>query len=215
MPDLDRTAHVLIDTNAPLHFRRIDEIDWRQLADVSEVIIVIVPVLLRELEKHKVTNSSRKIRVRADKIVKWLGKFNFSSKNSIREGVFLRFIAHEPKIDFASHSLSHDIADDHLIASALDYRLQHNLDQPVFIAAGDIGLRVKAGAIEGIEILELPDELHLPSEPDKLEAENAKLRQRVAALEARIPQLSVAFEAGESKQEYLFSKPTIEDVLSP
>lgn len=215
MPDSDSTAHVIIDTSTALHFRRIDEIDWRQLTGADKVTIAIPPVLLRELEKQKVSNKSRKLRARADKIVKWLGSFDFNVDNTIRDGVCLRFIKHEPKIDFASNSLSRDIADDHLIASALDYHRQHNANPSVFIATDDIGLKVKVRTREGIEILELPNELRLPSEPDKLEEENAKLRQRVAALESRIPKPSVAFEGGENKQELFFSKPTMEDVLSP
>ena len=220
MPDSDRTAHVFIDTNIALHFRKMDEIDWQQLTGADKVVVVISPVLVKELEKQKITNPSRKTRHRASETVKWLGSFNFKDNDSIRDGVFLHFIGHEPK-DFKSHSLSRDIADDNLIASALDYHLQHNLDQPVFIVTDDLGIKIKVAARESIEIIKLSDEHRLKVEPDKLEAENTKLRQRVALLESRIPKLSVAFEGGLNKLERCFVKSTIsakstmKDVLSP
>lgn len=211
MPDSDCVAHVFIDTNIALHFRRMDEIDWQQLTGVDKVVLVIAPVLIRELEDQKVGNHSRKIRDRADKTVKWLRKL-FKGSKSIRDDVSLHFITHEPKIDFKSHDLSHDIADDQLIASALDYASQNT---PVYIATDDTGVMFKVEAREGIKILELLDEHRLKAEPDKLEAENAKLRQRVALLESRIPKLSVAFEGGKSRQERFFTKPSMENVLSP
>lgn len=125
------------------------------------------------------------------------------------------FISCEPEVDFKSHSLSSGIADDNLIASALDYHLRHNLDQPVFIATDDLGLKIKIAAKKGIEILELPSKYRLKVEPDKIEAENAKLRQQLALLESRIPELSVAFRGGKSWHNLFFTKPASVRVLSP
>lgn len=67
MSSSDNTAHVFIDTNVALHYRRMDEIDWRQLTGADKVVIVITPVFFRELDKQKVTNKSEKIRDRSEK----------------------------------------------------------------------------------------------------------------------------------------------------
>ncbi len=209
MSSSDNTAHVFIDTNVALHYRRMDEIDWRQLTGADKVVIVITPVFFRELDKQKVTNKSEKIRDRAKKTVKWLWKCYSEGSNSIRDGVTLHIVTHEPEVDFKYHNLSNDVADDHLIASALDYHLQHDLDQPVFIATDDTGLKIKAR--DGIKLLELPDKFRLKSEPDK----HAKPRQREEFLESRIPKLSVAFEGGKDRLKLSFVKPTMKDVLSP
>ena len=59
------TAHVFIDANTALHFKRPDQIDWRTLANANEVVLVAAPVLLRELEQQKVINGSSKLKDRA------------------------------------------------------------------------------------------------------------------------------------------------------
>jgi len=210
----NRTAHILVDTNVALHYK-MHEVDWRHLARAGKVIIVIAPVFIRELEEQKINNKSHKIRDRAKKNLKWLEKkLDSKGNNSIRDGVCLRFIDTEPKIDFERYNLDRHIADDHLIASALDYASQPDVMPPVFIATGDLGLKMKVKAREGIKILTLPDKLQLKSEPDAREVENAKLRQRVELLESRVPKLAVAFEGKKNHEEFYFARPTMENVLS-
>ncbi|MEQ6335778.1 hypothetical protein [Sphingobium sp. MK2] len=59
------SAHLFLDTNILMHFQRIDQIDWPDIADATECILLIAPVVIRELEKHKVQHSSPKLRERA------------------------------------------------------------------------------------------------------------------------------------------------------
>ena len=187
------TAHVFIDANTALHFKRPDQIDWRTLANANEVVLVAAPVLLRELEEQKVISGSSKLRDRAADYIKWLHQFVRHPETEVRAGARWWFLPDEPQFDFAAEGLSQTIADDHLIASVLHYTRQS--DVSVSVATADIGLEVKLRS-RRIGVLELPDDLRLPAEPDPVELENRNLRRQIARFEARMPKLSVEFEGG-------------------
>ena len=196
------TAHVFIDANAALHFKRPDQIDWRTLANASEVVLVAAPILLQELEEQKVINRSSKLRDRAADYIKWLHQFVRRPDTEVRAGVRWWFLPNEPQLDFSAERLSQTIADDHLLATVLDYTRQS--DVSVLVATADLGLEVKLRS-RGIGILELPDDLRLPAEPDPVELENRNLRRQIARFEARMPKLSVEFEGG--AQHHALSPP--------
>ena len=185
------TAHVFIDANMALHFKRPDQIDWRTLANAHEVVLVAAPVLLRELEEQKVINGSSKLKDRAADYIKWLHQFVRHPETEVRAGVRWWFLPDEPQLDFAAERLSQTIADDHLIASVLHYTRQSGVS--VLVATADLGLEVKLRS-RGIGVLELSDDLRLPVEPDPVELENRNLRRQIARFEARMPKLSVVFE---------------------
>ena len=187
------TVHVFIDTNTALHFMRPDQIDWRTLANANEVVLVAAPVLLRELGHQQVINSSSKLKARAADYIKWLHKFVRHPEAEIRTGVRWWFLPEEPQLDFAAEHLSQTIADDHLIASILYYTNQFDIS--VLVATADLGLEVKLRS-RAINILELPNDLRLPTELDPVELENRDLRLQIAQFEARMPRLSVEFEGG-------------------
>ena len=193
-------AHVFIDANTALHFRRPDQIDWCRLVDANMAVLVGAPILLRELENQKIVNSSRKLRERAADYIKWLYPFVRNSETEVRAGVRWLFLPDEPQIDFSTERLSLTIADDHLIASVLYFVGPSSAH--VFVATADLGLEVKLQA-RGISVLALPDDLRLPAELDPLKRENRELKRQIARIQARMPELSVAFEGG--TQHYTLS----------
>lgn len=186
-------AHVFIDANTALHFKRPNEIDWQLLTGTGAIVLVAAPILLRELEKQKIFNPSRKLRERAATYVRWLHSFLINPDSEVRPGARWLFLSVEPTIDFAAARLSPNISEDHLIASVLDYTPEP--PGALFVATADIGLEAKLRA-RGIAILALPDGVRLPPEPDPVEQENRALRQQIARIEARMPKLSVAFSSG-------------------
>ena len=205
------TAHVFIDANAALHFKRPDQIDWRTLAKANEVVLVAAPVLLRELEQQKVINGSSKLKDRAADYIKWLHQFVRHLETEVRAGVRWWFLPDEPQLDFAAERLSQTIADDHLIASVLHYTRQSGVS--VLVATADLGLEVKLRS-RGIGVLELPDDLRLPAEPDPVELENRNLRRQIARFEARMPKLSVVFEGGAQHHALSLRDPNANSVTS-
>ena len=205
------TARVFIDANSALHFRRPDQINWRTLANANEVVLVAAPVLLQELEEQKVVNRSSKLRDRAADYMKWLHQFVRRPDTEVRTGVRWLFLPDEPQLDFAAERLSQTIADDHLIASVLDYTRQSGVS--ALVATADLGLEVKLRS-RGIGVLELSDELRLPAEPDPVELENRNLRRQVARLKARIPKLSVVFKGGAQYHALPLRDPNANSVTS-
>lgn len=205
------TARVFIDANTALHFKRPDQIDWRTLVNADEVVLVAAPVLLRELEEQKVINRSSKLRKRAADYIKWLHQFVRRPDTDVRARVRWWFLPDEPQLDFAAERLSPTIADDHLIASVLDYTRQSGVN--ALVATADLGLEVKLRS-RRLGVLELPDELRLPVEPDPVELENNNLRRQIARLEARMPKLSVKFRDGAEHYTLSLRDPNANSVTS-
>ena len=107
--------HLLLpDTNVFLHFERLDQIDWCAVVGSDVVTVVIAQVVLRELGNHAVAHRSKKLRERAHKSVKWLARLHGDSEAQLRADVLLEFQSSEPQVDFASHGLRRDTADDHI-----------------------------------------------------------------------------------------------------
>lgn len=205
------SAHVFIDANMAMHFKRPDQIDWCTLVNANEVVLVAAPILLRELEQQKVTNGSSKLKGRAANYIKWLHPFVLHPEIEIRTGVKWLFLPDEPQLDFAAERLSQTIADDHFIASVLHYTRHSSVC--AFVATADLGLEVKLRS-RGIGVLELSDDLRLPAEPDPLELENKNLKRQIARIEARMPRLSVVFEGGAEDHALSLRDPSATSVTS-
>ena len=191
------TKYVFIDTSIALHFKRPDQVDWLKLTGADKVVLVAAPIILRELEKQKVSHNSQKLRERADNFIKWLDKFMEEPETEVRSNVTWLFLPYEPQIDFRNENLSKTVADDHLIASVLDFSRQSELSPIVVVA--DIGLKNKL-RYRQIDVLVLTDDLRIPVEPSLLERENEELRKKLARIESRTPKLSIAFEGGVQHQ---------------
>jgi PIN domain len=189
---MGEVVHVFLDTNTALHFSRADQIDWQDLTGTPQVVLVVAPVLLRELEREKVHNPSRKLRERADNAVKWLATFlRDASPPPVRPGVTLKFLGTEPQVDFGAQRLSPSIADDQLIASVLEY--QAGTHELVTVSTADVGLEAKL-RIRRIEPLLLPEKFKLPAEPDPLEEKLRQTQRKLQRLESRLPDVRLAFE---------------------
>jgi len=186
--------HVVLDTNTILHFKRPDQIDWISLLNCSSVVIVITPTLVRELEKQKVDNRSKKTRKRADATIRWLGSLSEGQESpEIRPGVTFSFIRYSPSIDFNAHKLSHAISDDELIAHTIEYR--DTTDANVVMVTNDLGLRMKLPP-HNIPALRPREEDKLPEELDESEEEIVRLQKTLARIQARGPRLALTFRDG-------------------
>jgi hypothetical protein len=183
-------AHIFIDANVALHFKRPDQIDWCALVKSQRVELLAAPILSRELEEQKIHNPSRKLRNRAGDYIKWLVQFVRDPGREVRSGTSWDFIAVEPMIDFPASNLSPSVADDQLIASVLSYEAENA--SSIYVATADVGLEIKLRS-RGLQPLILSEELRLPDEPDPLEQENRSLRRQLA--ERHTPVLALVTEA--------------------
>ena len=185
---------IIVDTNLILHFRRLDELDWCELVGAAPCSVVVTPVLMRELERAKVHNPNAKLRERAKDAIAWLAaKIADEDPIILREGVTLILDEQEPLIDFAEHRLSRDIADDHLIASALDWNLRSGHD--VAIASADSGLALKLRS-RPIRFFQPEEKWRLSNAVDAERAELRELKRELDQERMRRPALTVQFLEG-------------------
>jgi hypothetical protein len=164
---------------------------------VKDVVIVIAPIIIRELNKHKDFPKSPKIRDRARDALKSLDSWSEQTAPIwIRDSVELQFRVRDPLIDYASNNLSRDISDDQLIASMIEHRNEHP-DCALNIVTADLGLKLKAKAHD-LSAVRLPADLKLTDEPLEAEKKIRELQSELMRLQSRIPALKLAFTTGDN-----------------
>jgi len=191
------TKIVFLDTNIYLHYQFFDQIKWPKILDASKIIIVVPPITIRELNKHKDLHPRQHVKERAAKVIKkFLGLFKADTESEINTSVKIYFEDREPAIDFSQFQLERDIQDDQLIASILTYKNEH-LDSDIILVTSDSGLLLIGKARRlNISAIELPNELKLADEPDPDQIRIKHLERKIRELESKIPQLSLTFEDG-------------------
>ena len=183
---------IFLDTNIFLHYQLFDQINWLKELSASKVTLVIPPIVLRELEKHKINPDRKKIRERAKLVVSKLAQYlDLSTPIQVSENIELSSILFDPTIDFSANQLSQAIADDWLLASILSFKSDYP-DIEIVLVTADLGLKLKAKQ-KGIRTFELNESLRLAEEPDLVEQENKKLKQEILELKNIRPQLKLTF----------------------
>jgi hypothetical protein len=157
--------------------------------------LIVSPVVIRELNRHKDSPTSIKTRERAtaalSKLHEWSDRL---SPIFIRNSVQLQFQVQDPTIDFEAFNLSRDIADDHLIASILEYRSESGQDRTALVTA-DLGLKLKART-QHIPVIQLKSSLRLPEELLPEEKRLRELESEVRRLRYRVPVVKLVFDTG-------------------
>jgi hypothetical protein len=189
---VDAISHIFLDTNTLLHFKRPDLLDWKAFVPSTDVVLVVCPALIDELETIKSDpKSPRKLRARAHNAIMWISNMmELTEPVQIARAVRLIFITESPTIDFASHRLSYTVPDDQLIASAIQYRDQTGANVSFF--SNDTGLRLKLRS-RGLTGFTLPQSERLPDELDEDTKRVRTLEARIASFENRQPQLVLTF----------------------
>lgn len=189
-----RPIPVVVDTNVLLHFKQPDQMDWAAVAD--DVVLLIIPVVVRELEKIKAVGGNLRVRQRAGKVAAWLARLLEAEQDvQLRPGVALRFIWHDANIDFEIHRLVREIQDDHVIASMID--LAGTLPEKPVLCTADVGLRMKAKP-RGIALYTPPESERLAEDADPKDRQITELRRELQQLSSKLPQLNVRAKGGES-----------------
>jgi rRNA-processing protein FCF1 len=186
--------YAFVDTNSLLHYPLPDQHDWLALTKSKEVAIVIAPVVIRELNRHKDKPETRKLRDRAVTVLKWLDRYIDEPSAALRPGMKLLLLPFEPTLDFTAHRLSHELNDDWLIASVLSFKTE-NRNAEVVLVTEDRGLRVKARAHD-IPTYQLADGSRLPDQLDPGEKRLKELEAELLRYRSAMPKLSLAFSGG-------------------
>ena len=195
-----------IDTNTFLHYQMFTDIDWCDELGTSDVVLVVCPAVVRELDKKKLDPDS-KIREQARRVISKLSKIGKPNEEcQIKPRVQLLLLSREPKIDWGLEGLGLDILDDRIIASIL---MEKDAQGIVLVITGDLGLRLKAQA-KGIPWRTLPDSLLLSITKSPLELENTRLKERLSRLENRLPELRLFLQSdanNETLARFTLKKP--------
>ena len=182
---------LFLDSMVYMHYKPIEDVDWLAEASADQVTIVVPRVTLKELDKHKNTHSSTRIRDRVAGILKRLEKylpagFDLRPRVSIR-----RYQKLATNAELEAKGLNADWADDVLIGTALLYRSEHP-EAEVVLVTQDTGPRLTA-LDHNLTVLKLPESLRLPADPDRLQKENEELRQQILKQQKAGPELRLAF----------------------
>lgn len=191
---------VFLDTHVYLHYHDFDQIDWLKILRSESVVIVVPPVIVRELNKHKDTHYNPRIRKRAETALKKLGNLVGSPPHraEIRKNVEVALESRDPSIDFAQYNLVKEINDDQLVASVLQSKEGANSQRTVLVTA-DSGLTlVSKGSRLDIETYTLDDALKLTSEANPEQDKIRELERELRELKGRSPELILSF--GEKSQ---------------
>ena len=193
---------IFFDTMVYLHYRAIDQLDMTKLFGPPPHTVIVPRITVRELDKHKNTHNSRRIKERARKALKNIEQWIVS--RVVMDGVAAEIQASFPSVDFAKHGLKSDWADDVLIAAVLQYKTDHP-DDNVILVTQDTGPRVTASNLD-LLVSELSEEYKLQEELDAVEKENRDLSKQIAELRNTLPRLVVGFEGTEGPgQHAIFS----------
>ncbi len=200
---------VFLDTNVYLHYEPFDQIPWLKTLAASEVTIIVPPIVVRELNKHKDTSANTHLRRKASSILTRLYSL-FKTENAVqvRDCVKVCLEDRDPPDDiYTAPDLNRSIQDDQLIASIIQFR-EENPGVDVVLVTADSGLLLMGKAKRhGIQVAELPDNTRLPEEPDKDAIRIRELKEEIRRLQARIPRLSLSFLNGNQHETFQLKSP--------
>jgi len=189
--------YCFLDTNILLEFETFDDVDWPKVLNAKQVCLVLAPVVLSELDKHKTDYNNvrrqKRARMLLPKITNLTERETIAGElPQVRRNVTLMVLPNEPLIDWAIEHLDPTVNDDRLIASTLEFSRQHPTET-VLLLSDDSGPRFKAKP-RSIQTLAPPYGLNrLVEPPSPEEVENRKLKQQIKELTERIPDLKFGF----------------------
>ena len=200
-----KAVTAFLDTMIFIHFKSFDEVDWRNLLKANKVTLIILPVIVGELDKHKDTHVNQKIRKRAKSISK---KFHHLFENelevTLRDDVVIKYEVIEPQLDFQANSLNAYRQDDYQLASIIQYKSDHP-GEDVVLVTQDFNFKIKAKT-HGIDTKSMPSELELPDELDPQEKIIKELQQELLELKKQFPSLKVRFSDGSDRATFTLIK---------
>lgn len=186
-------VYLFLDTNSFLEFQPFESIKWTEICGEQEFAIVIAPVVIRELNKHKDNSRGRK-RERARKARK---RINEIVRGIIPSKLNVLICKNPSKEAFEHPDFHKDIADDWLIFSA--YEFDAGNDKKVIIS-NDSGIFIIAQQF-GLNSIEIPDKYLVPFELTDEEIQIKELQKRLAEYESTLPKVSLSFYKGISRLE--------------
>ena len=181
-----------LDTNIFEHFPAIEQIDWLTISSCNEATLVI-PLTNPELNRHKDTSPKGRLKRRAAAALSQLTRLSRLPRPiEVRKHVDIVFLKSEPLLDFEKYHLTRDIADDYLIASAIEFAQERALaPEQALVVTADLGLELKVSGQSQVVACPMPDSWRLPDELDAEERQISALQDQVKNLSSQFPDLKL------------------------
>ena len=188
--------YLVPDTNVFLECKYFDDVDWREITGEKDVVLVVLPKVIHELDVHKVSHHNKKKAEKARKLLKRIEQLIDNNENT-KKGI--------PVI--IEKSLGADVsssyADDVIIAEVLALKRGHP-DEKVMLASADTGMGFNAKS-KGIDVLKIEDSL-LETLVDERDEKIRKLTEELQRLKNQQPRLYLTFPGGDEKNIIDFSE---------
>lgn len=150
-------VYAIADTNALITNPDIEH--W-QFENIRHFTIILTPVVLSELEKHRMGHRNQDVSDKAGSIIRKIKEYR--RRGTLNNGVVivknkvtLRSIANEPNMAQSLSWLDPNTADDRFLATTIEV-MRNNLRAEIFIVTVDINLQNKA-EMAGLPFREVPD----------------------------------------------------------
>jgi rRNA-processing protein FCF1 len=181
---------IFIDTNIFLHFENFEQIDWLKVCNSDSCKLVISPIVIDELDKHKIANN--KVGKKARKVLNKIEELLANNESAINNGVLVEVLNVKPnKTIYEEHDLNFEEQDHRLFASMILYQ-KTNSNHNISICTDDIGPRIRAKQY-GFSSIKLDDKYRLPYEASEIEKKIKTLEQENILLKNKIPKLHLSF----------------------
>lgn len=141
----NKSVFIIPDTNSIIQFP--EPKSYRKITEKNNFNFIILPTVLSELDKLKMTHRSDDFRKKVSSVIKRLK--GFRKQGNILDGVIVdksilvKMIATEPKFDKTLNWLDSKNNDDRIVANALELQVSYPGDKVVLITS-DINLQNKA-----------------------------------------------------------------------
>lgn len=192
-----KVVHLVLDTNVFMHFAWAD-VDWCGLAGADEVVLVVPAVVIGELDRHRKEHRSSAMRDRTRAVISRLRTLRTSTGPAmIRDHVELRPWLDSPRCWGNHDALDRSIADDHVLATALDIR---GAGSDVALVSDDTIPAMKASTLR-LRVVEPPDQHRLPPAADQAEQELRKAKAELAAMKSARPRVVCSLDGGAREVE--------------
>ncbi len=191
--------YIFLDTNIFIHFVDFEQINWHvSLNTTDEITIIIAPIVIDELDKHKY-NRNQKISKRVKKL---LPKIESYIDNPLLCKFGFNYISKKPSdTTFLENDLDNKEQDDCLLSTIIEFVPSIAEGDKILYVTNDVGPRLKAKVLN-IPTYKMPDEHLLKSEPDEFESKSILLQKELNELKNRTPLVFLCFSNEKSHITY-------------
>jgi rRNA-processing protein FCF1 len=175
---------IFVDTNIFLHFKFFIEINWLESCHDDKCKIIIAPIVIDELDKHKIGKDDKN--KRAKRVLQQIEYYSENQLFEIQKNIEIEILNSKPKKStFTKYHLDPNEHDNQLIASIIEYQ-SYNTEDKIFLCSNDIGPRLRSKQY-GINNLKLPETYLLPEKDNAIDKQIKSLIEENTFLKSRIP----------------------------